>query len=286
MSQAFGCALVLLVDPDADTREMYRRAFEIAGYRAIEASGVAALADISDVDPPDVVLTEWRLADGDGPDVARRIRSRAALRNTTLIAVTGTVLDPGQEKAAVANGFERVLLKPALPERVVEIVQEIVRLNAERRLRAAAQQTARCAALVSPWRLARGEEHAGLFEKAASIIDRAAARVCGPVALVLADDDGRYVAASDGAVDLTGYARDALLKRSLWDLTPTADLEAGLRQWADLIATGAQQGTCVMQRADGSSLRVQYYAIANVAPGLHVSAISQAPGSIMHPSAA
>lgn len=286
MTQAFGSALVLLVDPDRDTREMYRRAFEIAGYRALEADCLAAVHDIPEHDPPDVALCEWRLPDGDGAQLARRLRERPSTRAATLIAVTATALGPEQQALALSAGFAQLLLKPALPERVVEIVQDIVRLNAVRRLRAAALQTARCAALVSPSRVARGEDRADLFEKAASIIDRAAARSCGPMALVLADDRGRYVAASDGAMDLTGYPREALLDLTIWDLTPAQGLEAGLRQWQDFINAGTQEGTYLMQRANGSFIQVQFYAIANVSPGLHVSAISQAPGSISHPSVA
>lgn len=283
MNQVFGSALVLLVDPDPDTREMYRRAFEIAGYRAVEAESLAAALALGDGDPPDVALCEWRLPDGDGLELAHRLRGRPATRESTLVAVTGTSLAGDQERLALTHGFERVLLKPALPELVVDVVQDIVRVNAVKRLRAAALQTARLAALVSP-PAGEGMPHSDLFDKAASIIDRAAARICGPVALVLADDRGRYLAASDGASELTGYPREALLSRSVFDVTPTPQLEAGLRQWADFIAAGTQEGTYELERADGSRVLVQFYAVANVVPGLHVSAICLAPGSITRPS--
>jgi CheY-like chemotaxis protein len=275
---------VLVVDQDQDTREMYCRACEIAGYRARPAASLEAALALADDDPPDVALCEWRLPDGDGLELARGLKARPSTRNVTLVAVTATSLPELDQAGAAAQGFDRVLLKPALPDRVVEVVQEIVRQRAARQLRAAAEQTARCAALVRPDALTPSRAGTGLFQKAASIIDRAASRICGPVALLLADDRGRYLAASDGASELTGYDHASLRQLSVWDLTPGARLDEALRMWTAFIVAGTQEGTFVLQRRDGSRVLVQYHAIANVAPGLHVSAIAQAPGSMSQPS--
>ena len=65
--------LVLVVDDDTDTRELYRMVLESVGYRVEDAASVssadAALARVG----PDVVLTDWLLPDGNGLDVCRAL---------------------------------------------------------------------------------------------------------------------------------------------------------------------------------------------------------------------
>jgi hypothetical protein len=47
--------------------------------------------------------------------------------------------------------------------------------------------------------------------------------------------------------------------------------------WREFIARGVQEGRFRIRCRDGHAVDTQYCAIANVAPGLHVSALSPAP---------
>ena len=90
-------------------------------------------------------------------------------------------------------------------------------------------------------------------------------------AILLADDDARYVDANPAACALSGYSRDELLQLSVWDLTPEMEREAGMAAWREFIAAGALGGEYAIQREDGTVLDVEFRAVANVVPGLHMS---------------
>jgi hypothetical protein len=47
--------------------------------------------------------------------------------------------------------------------------------------------------------------------------------------------------------------------------------------WKQFIATGVQEGHYILRRRDGAAVEAQYCALANIAPGWHVSALSEAP---------
>jgi PAS domain S-box-containing protein len=95
--------------------------------------------------------------------------------------------------------------------------------------------------------------------------------LASPDATLVANDEGRYVAANDAACRLLGYTREELHKLSVWDLTPDPHGVEGLILWKEFIEVGAQAGVYWLKRKDGSLVEVAYQARASVAPGQHVS---------------
>jgi PAS domain S-box-containing protein len=93
-------------------------------------------------------------------------------------------------------------------------------------------------------------------------------------AVLVADDDGRYVAANERASQLTGYTRAELLTLTVADLTPVAHTPEFHTLWREFIAAGTQKGPYQLQRRDGSVVLVDYAAWANVAPGRHVTVLT------------
>jgi PAS domain S-box-containing protein len=92
-------------------------------------------------------------------------------------------------------------------------------------------------------------------------------------AILLTDDDARYVDVNPAACELTGYNRDELLQRSVWDITPVPNRETGERLWREFIASGRQGGEYTLARKDGSLVSVEYRAVASILPGLHLSVL-------------
>ena len=80
---------VLVVDDDPDTRELYHIMLGSVGYGVTTAGTVRAGAELARKNTPNVVLTDWRLPDGDGFSVADALRQHYASRHVPLIAVTG-----------------------------------------------------------------------------------------------------------------------------------------------------------------------------------------------------
>ncbi len=98
-----------------------------------------------------------------------------------------------------------------------------------------------------------------------------------PVAMLVADNRGRYVDVNAAAVFLTGYSRAELLRRSVWDLTPVSQQPRGLALWKAFLARGKMSGTYPLRRKSGRVVKARYFAATNVLPGLHVSALATAP---------
>jgi PAS domain S-box-containing protein len=113
---------------------------------------------------------------------------------------------------------------------------------------------------------------------AAEVLSASRQRIDASVALMIADDAGQYVAANERAAELTGYAPNVLTTMSVADLTPEPELPAGLDLWSSFIEDGMQEGVYVVKRRDGRAIPLRYVAVANIAPGLHLSALGPAPG--------
>ena len=107
--------VIVVVDDDRDTRELYRACFDMSGYLTAEAStGEEAIAAAKRL-LPDVVLTDLILPDIDGFAVARRLKQDPVTAGIHVILLTGYSPDDLLAKAAAA-GVERALLKPCLPQ--------------------------------------------------------------------------------------------------------------------------------------------------------------------------
>jgi two-component system cell cycle response regulator len=121
---------VLIADDDRDTRELYRACFDTNGYRTGEAStgrqAVAAAVELL----PDVLLTDYILADLDGLTVARSLKADARTAFIRILMVTAYETPDLRRHAALA-GIERVLLKPCLPQTALrEVARALSRSTA------------------------------------------------------------------------------------------------------------------------------------------------------------
>jgi PAS domain S-box-containing protein len=272
-------ATILVVDDDRDTRELYGLVFKIAGQRILEAGSVGEGFRQATVNRPDVIITDWRLGDGDGFDLCRRLRAHGATRRVPIVAITGVSLFPDQLASAYALGVHAILTKPVDVETLPRTVADALRIRASRTLRAAAKRMQRYARHAR--RDASAMKRGAVDMRATASMLIAHARAQSHVALIVADDSGRYVAANDDAVELTGYDSQELMTLSVWDLT--AMPAQGQKMWEQFIASGTQEGDYTVRRRDGQSIRTRYVAIANVSPGLHVSALSAAPAEVPFP---
>jgi PAS domain S-box-containing protein len=90
-------------------------------------------------------------------------------------------------------------------------------------------------------------------------------------AIVVADDDGRYLDCNPAAEELFGVPRDKLLGRSVRDFAPAdADVDGA---WRDFLRKGMATGTFRLLRPDGGERDVEFSATADVMPGRHVSVL-------------
>jgi len=90
-------------------------------------------------------------------------------------------------------------------------------------------------------------------------------------AILIADDDGRYIAANPAACSLLGYSREELLQCTVADVTPESHRHLVPQAWREFIASGTMNGEYLVQRRSGETIAVEFRAVANVLPGEYLS---------------
>jgi CheY-like chemotaxis protein len=120
--------LVLVVDDDELTRDVYAAELASAGFMVLEAdSGASALEKALQFGPHAVVL-DLMLPEIDGFKVARRLRTDDRTRDVPIVALTALVSGKSKEMA-IAAGCDTFLSKPVAPGL---LIGELVRLIARR----------------------------------------------------------------------------------------------------------------------------------------------------------
>jgi CheY-like chemotaxis protein len=125
---------VLVVDDDADTREMLVVTLESSGAVVATAETVAEALAMCEAAPPDVIISDIGLPGEDGFSLVRRLRAFPPERggNVPAIALSGYDSDADKRMAA-REGFRESLTKPvALDEVVAAVVRALPPLPAQR----------------------------------------------------------------------------------------------------------------------------------------------------------
>jgi len=90
-------------------------------------------------------------------------------------------------------------------------------------------------------------------------------------AMVVADDDGRYIEANQSACELFGMEKETLLGHSIEDFLPDDyDFAAAWRQFEE---STVDRGTLEIIREDGEKRIIEYAATANIVSGEHLSVL-------------
>jgi DNA-binding response OmpR family regulator len=113
--------VVLIVDDDQDTRELYEWALSREGLTIFTmADAETALRSITDVQP-DVIVTDLSMPGRvDGYELIRQLCGRR------VIALTGWA-DPVHIVRAVAAGCSTVLLKPCAPDALAAAIRSLLK---------------------------------------------------------------------------------------------------------------------------------------------------------------
>jgi CheY-like chemotaxis protein len=113
--------LVLLVEDDTDTREMYSEYLSYSGLRVSEApTGFRALESARE-QKPDVVVTDIWMPGMDGLELSRRLRAEPPTRDVPIIAVTGNPTERAHEA-----GCDVMLEKPCTPDELLHAIEDVL----------------------------------------------------------------------------------------------------------------------------------------------------------------
>ena len=104
---------ILIVEDNADARDVLRVLLELEGHEVETAEEGQAALELARTKDPDIALVDIGLPGIDGYEVARRLRARDP-RRPLLIALTGYG-QPEDRRRATEAGFDDVLVKPVDP---------------------------------------------------------------------------------------------------------------------------------------------------------------------------
>jgi two-component system, cell cycle response regulator DivK len=105
---------ILLIEDDADTRELVRLTLELHGHEVEEAATGEEGIERALAIPPDLVLMDLSLAGRiDGLEATRRLRAERTLDRTQIVALTAHAM-PSDRERALAAGCDDYWTKPIL----------------------------------------------------------------------------------------------------------------------------------------------------------------------------
>jgi len=119
---------ILVVDDEADARDLIEMA--LSQYGAIVTTADSAAAALAEIDRgvPDVLLSDVGMPREDGYDLIRRLRSRPLERGGGIPAIAVTAYASAKDReSALASGYEAHVAKPFEPEALAQTVAALCR---------------------------------------------------------------------------------------------------------------------------------------------------------------
>ena len=117
---------ILAVDDSPSMRKMVSFTLTGAGYKVVEAvDGMDAL-EKAEAQHVDLILADQNMPRLDGIGLTKRLREHPRFKNTPILILTTESSDQMKQagKAAGATGW---LVKPFAPNRLIEVIQKVIR---------------------------------------------------------------------------------------------------------------------------------------------------------------
>jgi PAS domain S-box-containing protein len=118
---------VLIVDDDAETRELLQAILASAGGQTLVAASAREAVEVFDRRRPDLIVSDIGMPSEDGYSLMRRIRSRSAEEGgrTPAVALTAHARSDDRD-GSLRAGFQYHLAKPVAPAELLAVVRALV----------------------------------------------------------------------------------------------------------------------------------------------------------------
>ncbi len=120
---------VLVADDNVDAADTLAALLDIAGHTTRVVHDGAAAVEAAGAFLPELVFLDIGMPFMDGNEAARRLRRMPALEGVMLVALTGWGTEEDRARSRAA-GFDRHLLKPAVPSEVEAVLADAARILA------------------------------------------------------------------------------------------------------------------------------------------------------------
>jgi CheY-like chemotaxis protein len=123
---ASGSPTVLVIEDDASTREMMRRALDKEGWAVIEAPNGRIGLERLDGTVPALILLDLMMPEMDGFEFMEALRRRGDGRSVPVIVMTAKDLTP-EDHRRLNGGVERIIQKSALSQQeLLELIRSVL----------------------------------------------------------------------------------------------------------------------------------------------------------------
>ncbi|HZB24650.1 MAG TPA: ATP-binding protein [Vicinamibacterales bacterium] len=117
---------VLVVDDDADTREMLASVIDAAGAQVHAAASAEEALGLGVESPPDAIVSDIAMPGQDGYDLIRHLRAALGARAPRVSIALTAFAGPGDHERALEAGFQRHISKPFDPLALVALLEEML----------------------------------------------------------------------------------------------------------------------------------------------------------------
>jgi PAS domain S-box-containing protein len=250
---------VLLVGPDEAWRLLAAYVFEEAGYTVYAAVDRRQAVAFTIRLLPDVVVAQMDARDT--LDMLALLSEESSTSDIPVVVLTASLQSTEARRARAAGGV------PLLPhatdvDRLVGEVDSLIAAapRAQRTLKRRLLDLQELARFYTP----NAEGQARLRQ----LIDRL------QVAIFAVNEHGHCIAASHGAMTLTGYSRLQLLTSSMFQAAGFGCRHVSDERWRDFLANRQYAGTTTITNRAGEDVPVHAAAVAEIMPGVHVAAFA------------
>src|SRR5438034_6842999 len=107
---------ILAVDDQPVNLSLKRSILEPLGYVVLTANGMAQALDLARQTPPDLIVSDVNMADGNGFDFIKAVKADPRLKQVPFVFVTSTYCNEASRAKGLALGAERFLFRPLEPQ--------------------------------------------------------------------------------------------------------------------------------------------------------------------------
>src|SRR5712691_6587265 len=117
-------ATVLVVDDNAANRELIVTLLTHKGHGSLEAADGAEALALVRKERPELVICDILMPTMDGYEFVRQLRADPAIAYTEVIFYSAYYREQEARNLAKAVGVSRVLIKPCVPEDIIEAIDQ------------------------------------------------------------------------------------------------------------------------------------------------------------------
>jgi CheY-like chemotaxis protein len=114
---------ILIVDDEAEIREMLVTALGAHGYRTTDVATAIEAEKAAGDDPPDLIISDLQLEDSDGLKLVERLKTK--LPDTPILLLTGVYFEPAVVRDVLSKWVAAYLYKTVPLEQILRTIDRL-----------------------------------------------------------------------------------------------------------------------------------------------------------------